>query len=103
MSSYKSIGNLAFVGSMFLGMAAAFIFPATIGMPAGLFLGMGAGFALRALLTFIGKEREHEMMMRTGQIEEERFAASEHDPFFKDEGQYQEDPFEKDSQGNRER
>lgn len=95
MSSYKSIGNLAFVGSLFLGMGSGFIFPG-IGMPGGLFLGMGAGFALRALLMFIGREREHEMMLRTGQLEEETFSASEHDPFAKD--TYQDDPFERDSQ-----
>ncbi|MEL6134885.1 MAG: hypothetical protein AAFR59_16110 [Bacteroidota bacterium] len=88
MATYKSIGNLAFVGAMFIGMGSGFIF-STVGMPGGLFLGMGAGFALRALLMFIGREREHEMMMRTGQLPSDLHMESSTDPFEQD--QYHDD------------
>ncbi|MEL6626716.1 MAG: hypothetical protein AAFP02_18330 [Bacteroidota bacterium] len=83
MSTYKSIGNLAFIGAMFLGMGSGFMF-SSVGMPGGLFLGMGAGFALRALLMFIGREREHELMMRSGRLPSDLHVEQSDDPFEQD-------------------
>lgn len=77
--TYKKIGGLVFTACMFVGMGISFV---TNTMPAGLFLGMGVGFAFMALIQFIGKEREEEFRLREMQYRGRMGEMNhDHDPF----------------------